>query len=430
MRLHYSPARRRRARQLAADAGSGGRRARRRAWRPPELQLVSVGGRFGGTSRLFAVRDPAPPVWWPRSVATAASPATPSASSATAPDPVADVIAARPVAHHPGAGSDAAPRRPRTASGSTSRETAACWCSAAPTSLSIKASAEGKPAADPPREPQPARDRGAPREPTASDRGLRRTGEGWRGRSRAGLPGRPDFWLSLLESGAMSAGWCRAAQRLWYSSPPCPKSLPKSRRPAEPRFPRLAALRAEPGPWRAALLYAGPLLVFLLIAMLPLMRGIGDAHPARRAQLALPHEVVAGRGDAARDFPTPRPLPGRRAAAGGQPQRRAVLSGQPAVPRAARSSGRSTPASGSTCSSRRSPSTGWPAPGGSDAQAVLGGGGLLDGLRLLPLAPQLLQPDRRRDPGAGPGRRRPRLPPPCRPARPAGAGSSPCSGRC
>ncbi|HEY0512307.1 MAG TPA: hypothetical protein VGH73_10405 [Thermoanaerobaculia bacterium] len=74
----------------------------------PDLQLVSVGERFGGASRLFAVRDPAPPAWWPRSVATAASPGEAFRWVSTAPDPVADVIAARPVArypiaHHPGA---------------------------------------------------------------------------------------------------------------------------------------------------------------------------------------------------------------------------------------------------------------------------------------------------------------------------------------
>ncbi len=69
----------------------------------PDLQLVSVGGRAGGTSRLYAVRAPAPPVWWPRSVAVAASPGDAFRTVSRAPDPVADVVADRPVAHHPGA---------------------------------------------------------------------------------------------------------------------------------------------------------------------------------------------------------------------------------------------------------------------------------------------------------------------------------------
>lgn len=69
----------------------------------PRLKLLSVGGRFGGTSRLCAVRDPAPPAWWPRSVAAARSAGEAFRFVSAAPDPVADVIAARPVAHHPGA---------------------------------------------------------------------------------------------------------------------------------------------------------------------------------------------------------------------------------------------------------------------------------------------------------------------------------------
>jgi hypothetical protein len=56
-----------------------------------------------GASRLFAVRDPAPPVWWPRSAAAAGSAGRAFRFVSRAPDPVADVIAARPVVHHPGA---------------------------------------------------------------------------------------------------------------------------------------------------------------------------------------------------------------------------------------------------------------------------------------------------------------------------------------
>jgi hypothetical protein len=69
----------------------------------PKLLPLSAAGPFGGDSRLFAVRDPAPPVWWPRSVAAAGSAGQAFRFVSRAPDPVADVIAARPVVHHPGA---------------------------------------------------------------------------------------------------------------------------------------------------------------------------------------------------------------------------------------------------------------------------------------------------------------------------------------
>ncbi|HEY2290068.1 MAG TPA: hypothetical protein VGM86_05130 [Thermoanaerobaculia bacterium] len=68
-----------------------------------KLQLLAVGDRFGGTSRLFAVRDPAPSAWWPRSVTAARSAGQAFQYVSRAADPVRDVIAARPVAHHPGA---------------------------------------------------------------------------------------------------------------------------------------------------------------------------------------------------------------------------------------------------------------------------------------------------------------------------------------
>ncbi len=69
----------------------------------PALELLSVGERFGGTSRFFAVRSPAPAAWWPRSVTTARNAGQAFAYVSHAPDPVADVIAARPIVHHPGA---------------------------------------------------------------------------------------------------------------------------------------------------------------------------------------------------------------------------------------------------------------------------------------------------------------------------------------
>jgi hypothetical protein len=65
----------------------------------PKLQLLSA----GNASSLFAVRDPAPPVWWPRSAAAAGSAGQAFRFVSRASDPVADVIAARPVVHHPGA---------------------------------------------------------------------------------------------------------------------------------------------------------------------------------------------------------------------------------------------------------------------------------------------------------------------------------------
>jgi hypothetical protein len=67
------------------------------------LQLLAVGERFGGSSRFLAVRDPAPAAWWPRSVTAARSAGQAFQYVSRAADPVADVIAARPVAHHPGA---------------------------------------------------------------------------------------------------------------------------------------------------------------------------------------------------------------------------------------------------------------------------------------------------------------------------------------
>jgi hypothetical protein len=68
-----------------------------------KLQPLTTASQFEDASRLFAVRDPAPPVWWPRSVTAAGSAGQAFRFVSRAPDPVADVIAARPVAHHPGA---------------------------------------------------------------------------------------------------------------------------------------------------------------------------------------------------------------------------------------------------------------------------------------------------------------------------------------
>jgi hypothetical protein len=67
------------------------------------LHLVATQERFGGTSHLFAVADPAPVVSWPRSVSVAANPADAFRAVSRSPDPVAEAVADRPVSHIPGA---------------------------------------------------------------------------------------------------------------------------------------------------------------------------------------------------------------------------------------------------------------------------------------------------------------------------------------
>jgi hypothetical protein len=67
------------------------------------LFLAGEQERFGGVSRLFVVRDPAPTAVWPRSVTAAVNPPDAFRIVSLSPDPVLDVAAARPVAHQPGA---------------------------------------------------------------------------------------------------------------------------------------------------------------------------------------------------------------------------------------------------------------------------------------------------------------------------------------
>jgi hypothetical protein len=68
-----------------------------------QLRLVATQERFGGTSHLFAVTDPAPVASWPRSVRAAANPADAFRAVSLSPDPVAEAVADRPVSHVPGA---------------------------------------------------------------------------------------------------------------------------------------------------------------------------------------------------------------------------------------------------------------------------------------------------------------------------------------
>jgi hypothetical protein len=70
----------------------------------PRLQLVDSRQAPGSApSLLFAVKDPAPSVWWPRSVTAAPTPVEAVQFLRSAPDLIADAVAARPIAHHPGA---------------------------------------------------------------------------------------------------------------------------------------------------------------------------------------------------------------------------------------------------------------------------------------------------------------------------------------
>jgi hypothetical protein len=70
--------------------------------RTSRLLPVAAAARAGTTSLLVLVRQPAPAAWWPREVATAAIPAEAFRAVSRASDPLARVVAARPVAHRPG----------------------------------------------------------------------------------------------------------------------------------------------------------------------------------------------------------------------------------------------------------------------------------------------------------------------------------------
>lgn len=69
----------------------------------PTVRAVATRKRFGGTSVLYLVRDPAPAVWWPHSVTPAGDPIAALRAVGRSADPVADLIVSRPVEHHPGA---------------------------------------------------------------------------------------------------------------------------------------------------------------------------------------------------------------------------------------------------------------------------------------------------------------------------------------
>jgi len=61
------------------------------------LRLLDTAERYGVTTRLYEVADPAPPVWWPRRLIRAASPLEAARIVTANPDPVATVAAVGPV---------------------------------------------------------------------------------------------------------------------------------------------------------------------------------------------------------------------------------------------------------------------------------------------------------------------------------------------
>lgn len=67
----------------------------------PGLRLLDRGERQGVTSRLYAVESPAPDAWWPRRVEVAAGPGDALTRVGSLDDPVATVVASRPVDHDP-----------------------------------------------------------------------------------------------------------------------------------------------------------------------------------------------------------------------------------------------------------------------------------------------------------------------------------------
>jgi len=69
----------------------------------PSVRLLDTTERYGVTTRLYAVADPAPPVWWPQGILPAATPDEAFTLVSHNPDPVATVVAmtARPVPHDP-----------------------------------------------------------------------------------------------------------------------------------------------------------------------------------------------------------------------------------------------------------------------------------------------------------------------------------------
>jgi hypothetical protein len=67
----------------------------------PELRRIATAERRGVLTRLYRGVNPAPPVWWPRQVVLAPTPADAVRTVSGLPDPVAVVTAPRTVAHDP-----------------------------------------------------------------------------------------------------------------------------------------------------------------------------------------------------------------------------------------------------------------------------------------------------------------------------------------
>lgn len=77
-------------------------RAETAALPPDGLRELARAERLGVTSRLLAVENPAPAVWWPQAVHTAAGPAAALRALLALADPVREVVLSSPAAHAPG----------------------------------------------------------------------------------------------------------------------------------------------------------------------------------------------------------------------------------------------------------------------------------------------------------------------------------------
>jgi hypothetical protein len=66
------------------------------------LEWIASADRFGVSTSLYRVVDPAPPVWWPDRVGVESTPMSAYLAVGAASDPIAEVVVPQPVSHTPG----------------------------------------------------------------------------------------------------------------------------------------------------------------------------------------------------------------------------------------------------------------------------------------------------------------------------------------